>query len=383
MKFEQITDPEEINFTHAQNGENWRGPLTLGAYVAREALLGNTGIARKREQLEVQKKHPALAPWLGLHYFALKDGDTIISSCETLIRLGSCICPDSKAGIETNLVICLGSVFTPEKERGKGYATCLLQKLTEFYDRARDTPGAPAGVKKMVLTLYSEVGEYYKKFGYYSMHVPVHTISQVDAFYESYCEGREGYKGKPVGEDDYEELVPLQNEEFESHMMALHKLRPHSYIFTVDSDADLYKWYNARDKFTLQNIDRVKPEKMSFGYVLSDQSHILWHHLWPENTLVILKVYVHQQSSSKEQEVLRELLAHAVMETKSTGLRRIEFWDEEIPIKKFARLFSVLSDLEHSSMVYAENHSLSAVRPPPKYNEGNVIWDNNGKYCWF
>ncbi|AQZ14795.1 YGR111W [Zygosaccharomyces parabailii] len=383
LKFEQIIDPEEIKLTHLHNGDTWKGTLDLDGYVERENLLGTTGIAKKQEQIEVQKRYPELANWLGIRYFALKQDDRIVSSCETLTRLGYCISSSSQSGIDTNLVVCLGAVFTPAKYRGKGYASSLLRKLLQFYDNARETPDAPPGVKQMVLTLYSEVGEYYKQFGFHSVHVPVHRITQVDAFLKYYCKDYAEMSGKPLDEKSYNELVQLQNEGFREHMRLQHKSHPHSYIFTVKSDADIYEWFNARDKFILQKTLQTTPEALKFGFVLNDKSHVLWHHSWGESTLVLVKIYIHPHSFSKESDILKELFAHAVMETKSTGLKRIEFWDEDIPIKKFPILFKALNDLEHDSMVYAENHSLSAVRPPPQYNIDDVIWDNNGKYCWF
>ncbi|GAV47968.1 hypothetical protein ZYGR_0I02640 [Zygosaccharomyces rouxii] len=384
LRFERITNPKEIRATHAQNSATWKGPLTLESYVERERILGEASIARKNQLTEVREEFPELAPMLGIRYFALKDGDTIVSSCETLNRLGYFISPGESRNIEHNLMICVGGVFTPKEYRGKGYASCMVEKLMEYYDAIRDNPNAPRGVKQLSFTLYSEVGEYYKKFGFESRHVPVHTITQIDAFLNKYCE-RAVFKndGKVVENADYDALVSLEDQEFRRNLLKLHKADPNAFIFTIKPDADIYRWFNTRDFFILKHIDRPQVP-LTLGYVMGDKSHILWHHNWGCESLLIVKLYLNPDASSQEKEnILKELFAHAAKETKVTKLKHIEFWDGEIPLEKFADLSKVVHDLEDRSTVYAHNESLSAMRPSPTYNTKNIIWDNNTKLSWF
>lgn len=384
LRFERITDPKEISSTHTQNGINWKGPLSIESYVKREKVLGKARIATKNQSPEVREQFPELAPWLGIRYFALKDGKAIVSSCETLNRLGYFIGPGDSQTIEYNVMVCIGGVFTPEEYRGKGYATYMVEKLAEYYDNARDSPNSPKGIKQLTFTLYSEVGEYYKRFGFESKHVPVHTITQIDAFLDKYCaQAASGQNGRFVEDSDYDHLVSLEDQEFKKSLLKLHKTNPNAFFFTIKPDSDIYRWFNIRDIFILQNLDRPQLP-LTFGYVMRDNSHILWHHSWGNDSLLIVKVYLYPDAVAEEKNnVLKELFASAVKETKTTKLKHIEFWDEEIPLEKFAALSQVIQDLEHQSMVYGENGSLSAVRPSPTYNTDQIVWDKNTKLSWF
>lgn len=384
LRFERITNPKEITITHVQNGANWKGPLNIESYVERERTTARSNLARKNELNEICKEFPQLAPMLGIRYFAVKDRDTIVSSCETLNRLGYFISPGESNNIEYNLAVCVGGVFTPEEYRGKGYASYMMKKLTEYYDNIRDAPNAPRGVNQLTFTLYSEVGEYYKKFGFESKHVPVHTITQIDAFLKKYCE-QAVFKndGKIVEDNDYDSLVSLEDQEFRKKLLKLHKANPNAFVFTLKPDADNYKWFNLRGSFILKNIDRPQVP-LTFGYALGDGSHILWHHNWGSESLLTLKVHLNPEGSFQEKnDILKELFANAVKEIKSTKLKHLEFWDDEVPLEKFTELSQIVHDLEDHSTLYAENESLSAVRPSPTYMTKEIIWDNNTKFSWF
>lgn len=391
LKFEENTDPEVIRYTHLKNGVIWKGPLTKEEYADREYVLGHSGICLKGDSAEIKEQFPAFHKLLGIKYFVFKDEDLpkkgktsqIVSSCETLGRLGYCIHPDSNGKVELTLVICIGGVFTMPEHRGKGYARIMIESLNKYLDSARDDPEAPPLLRHMVINLYSEIGEYYAKTGYSSMHVPLHIITQLDEFFERYCDNEVLEEGRYLGFDDYEDLVELQQNQFQSHLQELHRENPKAFIFTVAPDIDIYKWFAIRDLFIMEKSKRIKND-LKFGFALRDNSHIIWHHHWNEDTLIVIKVFINNDTSMRgRQQTLKELLAYAIAETKSAQLKKLVFWDEEIPIKQFPTLFELLTELEHESKVYAENSSLSAVRPPLGYTSDDIIWDNNAKFCWF
>lgn len=391
LKFEENTDPEVIRYTHLKNGVIWKGLQTREEYADREHLLGNSGIGLKGQSTEMKEQFPGFHRWLGLKYFICKDenlpkeGKTsqIVSSCETLGRLGYCIHPDSNGKVELTLVVCIGAVFTMPEHRGKGCARIMIESLNKYFDSARDDPNAPALLRHMVINLYSEIGEYYAKTGYRSMHVPLHIITQLDDFFERYCNNEIQEEGRYLGLDDYEDLVELQKKQFQSHLQELHRENPKAFIFTVAPDIDIYKWFAIRDLFIMEKSNRIN-NGLKFGFALRDNSHVIWHHHWNEDTLIVIKVFIDTaKSKENRQEALRELLAHAIAEAKSAQLKKLVFWDEEITIKQFPTLFRLITELEHGSKVYAKNSSLSAVRPPLGYTADDVIWDNNAKFCWF
>ncbi|CCF57230.1 hypothetical protein KAFR_0C02370 [Kazachstania africana CBS 2517] len=387
-KFETYTDPEIVTFTHLNNSEAWKGLLTEQEYAEREKILGNSEIGQKHKLYESKKKFPDSYQWLGLKYFTLKDErlpssdkfSQIVSSCETLNRVGYCITPGSNGKIEPALVVCIGGVFTLQKHRSKGYAKVMIESLNKFYENLRNEYKDDLLIKNLVVNLYSEVDDYYEQFGYHSMHVPLHYVTELDKMFSEYCGGNLDLKGTFLGFDDYDHLIRLHDEDFKKRLLKLHREHPNSYIFTVKPDLDIYKWFQHRDIFIMRATgkgDTIPP----FGFALEDKSHIIWHHNWNDNYLVITKVFFASESSKEE--TLKKLIAHAITEAKAKGLSKLQFWDEEIPIKRFSELDTLMHELEDKSKLYVSNSSVSAVRPPNGYDKNSVIWDNNTKFCWF
>lgn len=385
MLFEQTTDPEVIRFTHLQNSATWKSKyLTAEEYAQREQILGSSEIALKGSSPSVRRKLKEDANYLGLKYFVFKDlslpdtGKTsqIVSSCETLNRVAWCIHPESHGEIEPVLSVCIGGVYTIPEHRGKKFAQLMITQLNEYYDKLSQRPGASSFLKWKFMFLYSEVGDYYEKFGYVSEHVPLHSITQLDDLYKLYCEDS---KGRYLSFDDYEDLVSLQKTQFKAGLKSLHSVQGKSYVFTVEPSLDIYKWFQHRDVFLSQKFQDKPPSK--FGFRLEDDSHIIWHHHWLERSLYVLKVYV--KGDHEKESVLQKLLGACVKEAKAAGLSHIEFWDEEINADAYPKLFKLLEKVEDGSNVYAENGSRSAVRVPSGLKEEEFTWANNTKFCWF
>lgn len=394
FNFELNTDPNIIKYTHSQNGEKWKGILTLEEYVVREAKLGFSEICTKSNDETFRVKYPDFHQYLGIKYFTLKDEslevgngktDQIVSSCETLNRLGYCINPNSNGEIEPALIVCIGGVWTMPAHRGKGFAKIMISKLNEFYDELRDQPDAPKAIKNMIINLYSEVGDYYSRVEYSSRHVALHEISQLDAFSQRYCENKINENGRFLNFDDYSDLVSLHDDKYKENLLKLHKENPSSFIFTVAADLDIYKWFQIRDEYIKSKTDKGSPGRTPFGYRFNeDDSHIIWHHSWNDDILIITKAYFGSKSQNNKEARLKEMIAHAIQEANKQGLKQVEFWNEEIPIKEeYPEFYQLFTELEPEKNHFKENGSLSAVRPPKGYTPDKVIWDNNTKFCWF
>ncbi|QLL32072.1 hypothetical protein HG536_0C02410 [Torulaspora globosa] len=390
LSFEEVSDPEIIRYTHSKNAATWRGLQTVDQYCERERLLGSSDIAKKGESAEMRKKFPG-HELLGLKYFVLKNTELeatsatsqIVASCEALCRLGYAIHPGSRGKVVPILTACIGGVFTSPEHRGNGYAREMIHSLNRHFDRLSEAPDAPDFVKNTVITLYSEVGEYYAENGYQSLHVPVHVITETDVLLDRYCDTLPKEKGRFLRFDDYPDLVDLQKKQFESRLLKLHEESPEKFIFTVAADIDIYKWFQVRDLF-LMDMTKRHQDDLKFGVALEDNSHIIWHHNWNDNSLVIVKIFMDDhQSSTHCEHTLRRLISHAINEIKTCGLQSLVFWDEEIPIKNFPNLYAVLSEMEQACKLYVENGSLSAVRPPKGFTMEKITWDNNTKFCWF
>lgn len=390
FEFTNYDDDEIIQFTHLNNSAAWKGLLTSEDYVEREKILRSTDIASKSQTPELQEKYPEGHKWLGLKYFILKNKSLpdntktsqIVSSCETLNRLGYCIHPGSNGKIEPALIICIGGVFTEQKFRGKGYAAKMINALNKFYDDLRTNYGDKSPlIKNMVITLYSEVDNYYEVFGYHSLHVPLHHITKFDEFLNRYCDNSIIDNGRYLEFNGYEDLVALHDAQFEQSLDKLAKENPKKFVFTVKPDLDIFKWFQERDVFIMKKTGNGEDE-LPFGFALPDQSHVIWHHNWNDGVLIITKIYISKKDKPKE-ETLKQLIGHAILEAQKAKLSKVQFWDEEIPIEDYPQLNSLINELEDTRLIYKTNGSVSAVRPPAGYTAENIIWDNNTKFCWF
>ncbi|CAI4062473.1 hypothetical protein SKDZ_07G3560 [Saccharomyces kudriavzevii ZP591] len=391
LVLECYNDPELKRWTHLANAKNWKGLLTVLEYAEREKMLGSSEISQRDKSNETMIRYARSYQWFGQKYFVLKDRSLpdggrfsqVVSSCETLNRIGYCVHPTSDEKVEPALIVCIGGVFTSENHRGKGYARSMITKLNDFYDNIRDKADDVLELKNLIINLYSEVGEYYSALGYKSMHVPLHRLTKLDELLESYCREGNDEGGKHLGFDDYGDLVELHEVQFKKSLLSLHDKNPEKFIFTVAPDLDIFKWFQYRDIFIMKKSGRETQENLSFGFASSDNSHIIWHHNWNGDSLIIVKIYIPEESLQRKELKLKKLLKKAIEETKIHGLRELEFWDEEIPIKQYPRLFQLLTKMESESKVFSENSSISAVRPPKGYTAEEVIWDNNTKFCWF
>lgn len=392
LSFEQVEDLDVIEFTHAQNGATWTPPFMSNKdYIGRERVLRTSAIGQKDKSPEMQKRFPNGSKYLGIKYYVLKDLDLpatsktsqIVASCETLNRVGLIASPQSEGKIQPALSVCIGGVYTIPEHRRKGYGGQMITRLNQFYDDISQQPDAPDLVRTVVITLYSEVGEYYSKFGYSSCHVPVHEVTELDKVVKDYCGGEpEADGGKNLDFEGCQSLVERQTREFSQRLISLQEKNPNASVFTVEPDSDNFKFFHHRALYHKSFVEPDAP--VTFGYALPNGSHIVWHHnYWPgTRSLYLLKLHISEESSDKEGD-FKKLLAHAVSEAKRAKLTVLQFWNSEVGYQPWLATFmEFLKIIEPSSNLYHENSSLSAIRISGVESE-NIIWDNNTKFCWF
>lgn len=96
------------------NGKEWRGALTIEAYLRREAYLGNQDSTRNG----------------GMTYWALVDTNTsprrVLASCETHKKKAYVW---SNGKLKETVVHGIGSVFCPPQFRRRGYAGRMMLEL--------------------------------------------------------------------------------------------------------------------------------------------------------------------------------------------------------------------------------------------------------------
>lgn len=384
---ELCTDEEIITFTHWQNSDAWKSKyLTKEEYIERERLLGRSKIANMDKDDEIKLKFPKDYSLLGLKYFIYKDlslpftskTSQIVASCETMNRVALSIHPESNEKIEPILSVCIGAVFTIPKYRGKKYAADMIHKVNDYYDSHANHINASNFVKYLTTTLYSEVGDYYNQFGYISKPVPIHHITNFEELEVQYCPESIPNNVRYLGFEDYEDLIYMELAQTENNLNLL-SANSNKFLFTVKPDLEIFKWFQCRDIYISKFFCNEIPDK--FGASLKNGNHIIWHHNWIGNSLVLLKIHVDEISQPEID--LSKLLKLAITECKNKKLSQLEFWDEEINCNVFPILFNLLKEIEDKKHLYVENSSRSAIRFPSCVNPNDAIWVNNTKFCWF
>lgn len=365
LVLELISDPEIIRFTHLNNSEAWRSKLSKEQYADRERTIGLQSNLGKRKQDEP----------LGVYHYVLRDlsipvvnkFDDIVASVETLNRKAWRI--DGKDGeLKTVYSACIGGVFTLEKHRKKGYAAVMINQLNEKLDKQLGEDG--------FTFLYSEVGEYYQKFGYESFEVPVHSfptenisgskISKSDYHYLKY--------------DDYAKLVEAEEKTIKDAFIEESHTNDKSLV-TLIPDIDIYSWFHDRDIF-ISKILRPEVKIEHFGAVLNNSNdHIIWLHDWNSEKLVIVKIYNENQDEIKSFE---KLISIAIEEAQLYNFKGISIWDSSLGESKehHDKALKLIENFE-GAKTFQPNSSMSAIRLHDKTPKNEISWENNDKWCWF
>lgn len=131
------------------NGAEWRGALSLPAYLRREEVLSQQPNTRDG----------------GISYWILVDtaldGNPIDPSSNTRLPLASCETYRKKALVwqdgKLQEVIChgIGSVFCASHLRRRGYAQRMMQELSEKMRTYQTTPEKPC----LFSILFSDIGK--------------------------------------------------------------------------------------------------------------------------------------------------------------------------------------------------------------------------------
>ncbi|SCU97659.1 LADA_0H07492g1_1 [Lachancea dasiensis] len=395
LVFEQVTDPEIIRFTHLANASSWQPEfMSREDYAIRERILGSTDISTKHKDVEMQKRFAEASEHLGIKYYVLRDlnlpasskTSQIVSSCETLNRVGWSITPHSQGEAVPVLTACIGGVFTIPEHRGKKYAAEMITRLNQFFDGLSSTAGNSGFLKNIVIFLYSEVGEYYSKFGYVSRPVPLHSVKNLDAVLDSYCGGLQvGPNDRDIGFDGCRELEEFEKRSSLKSLKEQHARNPDSFKFALEPSNDNFKLFHERSLYQKKFLDPGSTAR--FGYALANGSHIVWHlNYWPhERSLYILKLQINEDTENAEDQEkdLKKLLAQAVHEAKEHNVKSLQFWDTELGQQEWAKPFlGFLQQAEEPSNLYQENPSRSAIRIANVAPE-KILWVNNAKFCWF
>lgn len=367
LVLEPISDPEVIRFTHLNNSEAWKSKLTKDQYADREWKIGCESSLGRRK---VDEK-------LGIFHYVLRDlsiqsdnkTDNIVASCETMNRRAWRI-DEQNGELKEIKCACIGGVFTLKDHRKKGYAAEMITRLNDAVDKQL----GPGGFT----FLYSEVGEYYSKFGYESHEVPVHTFQPQNSPLAKLPKSDYHF----LKYDDYERLVESQYKHVRENLIKTSAtLDSDRCLVTLVPDIDIYNWFHDRDIF-ISKVLRPEVQLEHFGAVLNGTNdHIIWLHDWNEDKLVIVRVYNENEHDVKSFE---KLISIAAEEAQLYNFKSISIWDSSLGEDKrhHDEALKLVEQFE-GAKTFQPNSSMSAIRFHDKTAKGHYSWENNDKWCWF
>lgn len=138
-----VATPEELLAQQHANSDEWRGALSLPAYLRREEHLLQQDLT----------KDGGLTPWMLVHQpEGTSDQDRVVlCGCET-IKKRALVSANGKS--QDVVAHGVASVFCPAKYRGKGYAGRMMAELGERL-RTWQTADRPS----LFSVLWSDIGK--------------------------------------------------------------------------------------------------------------------------------------------------------------------------------------------------------------------------------
>ncbi|KAL4946361.1 hypothetical protein BDV06DRAFT_182849 [Aspergillus oleicola] len=354
------------------NSTEWKGPLDIDAYLAREDTLHQQRLTRK-----------ALIVWVLVDRRQPENVRTILSSCETY-RKTAMVARDGK--LEEASVQGVGSVFCRSDFRGKGYAKRMFQELSKKMD-AWSMEGEHKR-KPTFSILFSDIGKkFYAQFGwkpYLSSHFALSPASNGDS--SALATSAALPDVRVLHPNDVESwMCTTSILEKERQLLLKESMRTPGSKVAIVPDFDHYLWHWAREEFYAQRLhpDREKPMVKGAG---NDDAKVYcaWNRTFgetpQENTLYILRWVYDEPTSPNETErtikAMTAILRRAQLEAQEWNMAQIKFWNPSPLLEKAVALLDPTAKIIHR-----EQDSIASLRWCGKADE-HVEWLLNERYVW-
>ncbi|GME69310.1 unnamed protein product [[Candida] boidinii] len=445
FELELTLSPKIYSYCQSRNYETWGIGLTNEQYLEREVVSYQGPMCNASR--DFLKDREGVLYWVLRDKTIVKkdadDEDTynIVCACETLGRKSIVYDPNGNEGKgqihQDILSTVIGSVYTFPEFRKRGYASnmfvLLIKKMEEYLYGANSS-------NLNFSYLYSEVGEYYSRFGYKSFHIPLfefkvpeptttttETLIPIDKV-NNYLDHSEILK---FGE--FEELMETYKNKFETAFKESVKGNKDKYIVATYPNARINDWFHRRGIHTYfcrnsQDGDsneakiRELSKELVFGLKLKSNpdNFLVYHQDVASNELVILLVnsdsnenYVKLiQDTIKLSSISDKINKHKIKKVKvwitelitdfSDRLsfkQRLEdfeaFKEDEINLKLGERkqLIDLYNSLKSEDSIEFELlgniESLSAIRflddelNEQTIKDDSLIWSFNSKWTWY
>lgn len=370
------TAEENLAQLHANSSE-WRGALSLEAYLKREELLVNQDLT----------KDGGLTPWFLVYQpEGTKDADRqVLCGCES-IKKKALIARNGK--VKEVVAHGIASVFCPETMRGRGYAGRMM---TEVGTKLEGWQAGDAGSAFSVL--YSDIGkDFYAARGWKpfpSSHIALPASADMPSGIPS---------TQPLKAQDLAELCKLDEQLLQSRLSQLASDGKTSAALVPD--VRTLDWHHAREDFIAKELHNRHPEiKGAVAEHDGKRTWCIWTRVWTNpneeagDTLHILRLASedpsfadfepgNEASAQKMQDTdlttaIAALFAAAQREAKEWSMDHVELWNPTSLTLAAAR--KVISKAE---IVHRERESIASLRWYGEGDGSDVRWVCNEKFGW-
>ncbi|MCJ1480358.1 hypothetical protein MMC06_000513 [Schaereria dolodes] len=376
----QATDAERTA-TWKLNGQMWRGPLSLPAYLRREQHLAAQDLTRDT----------------GITYWILVDSATprpvdpeiprtILASCETLRKRALV----ATKGTEVEEIIShgIGSVYCNPDFRGKGYASRMMEELGKVMATFQQQ-----GQEKATFTvLYSDIGKkFYAKNGWQpfpSSHISLPPLPAR----QPGCENLP--RTHPLHSKDIASLCKLDEELLRKKITLFTPLGAETRVALIP-DAPTMHWHHAREKFAAIEILGRHPDVK--GAIIrshhGEQAWCIWTrtfgHKEEGNILHILRLVAEGEDIDNELlrvseadtrvSVVAAVLQAAQREADKWGMRDVQIWNPSVLVTMAARRL-----IPSATVIDRDADSITSLMwyGPATGMGDDVAWVGNEKYGW-
>ncbi|KAK5121760.1 hypothetical protein LTR85_004635 [Meristemomyces frigidus] len=377
-----VATPAENIAQTVANSTEWRGALTLEAYLRREEVL----IAQDLT------KDGGLTAWMLVYQPPDGGQRVVLCGCES-IKKKALLAKGGK--VEDVVAHGIASVFCPPKHRGKGYAGRMMSEVGERLK----TWQVEEGHSSAFSVLYSDIGkEFYTARGWQpfpSAHVALPATSTPSN------------AAMPVSKLESKDLPELCaiDERLLRQRLAKESSSGRTAVALVPDCATL-DWHHTRETFVATELNGGTPPEFIQGgrgalVEVKPGSRVwcYWTRVWTNpqeeapNTLHIMRIVVEDGAYSDISPATEEglekvkdspvvtaiaaLLSTAQVEAERSGMKEVQLWNPTSTTLAAARMLD-----STSAVVHREAESIASLQ---WYGEGSwqdIDWVCNEKYGW-
>ncbi|KAL1791975.1 hypothetical protein ACET3X_009726 [Alternaria dauci] len=369
------------------NGSEWRGALSLPAYLRREATLSQQALTRDG----------------GISYWILIDtslpSNPLDPDSGTRLPLASCETYRKKALVwqngELKEVIChgIGSVFCAPHLRKRGYAQRMMTEL----GKALRTYQTEDGQECLFSILYSDIGKkFYNTFGwepFTSSHVSIPATTSQDT--SSLPTAR------PLYAEDLEELCQIDMASVRRSLQS--RPKDSNTAVALIPNIETIRWHHAREEFVGNELHGKQPEIKGavVGTETGKRVWCYWTRMWYNgnpaeakgNTLHILRLVTEDGSwegssgsmngepaNHGHEAAIAALLAMAQQEAQKWKMEHVEMWAPSPAALAAAKTLEPAAEVVHRDM-----ESIACLQWYPEHDgpvADKIDWIANEKYGW-